>query len=96
MKFLVDAQLPRKVCSWLSDFGHEAKHTLDLPLKNKTADHQIIEIAVEEDHFFVGQDNDVVQRLGTQCYHNFPQASLKLSIPITGAVLILPIFILGN
>jgi len=33
MKFLVHAQLPRKVCSWLSDLGHEAKHTLDLPLK---------------------------------------------------------------
>ena len=33
MKFLVDAQLPRKVCSWLSGFGHEAKHTLDLLLK---------------------------------------------------------------
>ena len=47
MKFLVDAQLPRKVCSWLSDLGHEAKHTLDLPLKNKTTDHQITEIAVE-------------------------------------------------
>ena len=61
MKFLVDAQLPRKVCSWLSGFGHEAKHTLDLPLKNKTADHQIIEIAVEEDRIVVSKDNDFVQ-----------------------------------
>ena len=46
---------------WLSDFGHEAKHTLDLPLKNKTAHHQIIEIAVKEDRIVVSKDNDFVQ-----------------------------------
>jgi len=42
MRFLVDTQLPKKICSWLNDIGHEAKHTLDLFLKNKTPDHQII------------------------------------------------------
>ena len=61
MRFLVDAQLPVKLCSWLTELGHEAKHTLELPLKNKTPDHQIIEIAVKEDRFVVSKDSDFVQ-----------------------------------
>ncbi len=31
MKFLVDAQLPRRFATWLTDAGHDALHTLDLP-----------------------------------------------------------------
>jgi predicted nuclease of predicted toxin-antitoxin system len=31
MKFLVDAQLPRRFCGWLTEAGHDALHTLDLP-----------------------------------------------------------------
>jgi len=30
MKFLVDAQLPRCLCIWLRQQGHDAVHTLDL------------------------------------------------------------------
>ena len=33
MKFLIDAQLPRRFCSWLVAAGHDATHTLDLPPK---------------------------------------------------------------
>ncbi len=35
MKFLVDAQLPRRLIHRLRESGHEAKHTLDLPLGEK-------------------------------------------------------------
>lgn len=31
MKFLIDAQLPRRMALWLGETGHDAKHTLDLP-----------------------------------------------------------------
>jgi len=38
MKFLVDAQLPRRLAYRLQDAGHDAVHTLDLPLANRTPD----------------------------------------------------------
>ena len=44
----------------MTELGHEAKHTLDLPLNNKTPDHQVIYIAVKEDRF-VSKDSDFVQ-----------------------------------
>ena len=31
MKFLVDAQLPRRFANWLNEAGQDALHTLDLP-----------------------------------------------------------------
>ncbi|MBI3650965.1 MAG: DUF5615 family PIN-like protein [Acidobacteria bacterium] len=34
MKFLVDAQLPRRLANKLREFGHESLHTLDLPNGN--------------------------------------------------------------
>ncbi len=34
MKFLVDAQLPRRLCIWLRQQGHDAVHTLDLDSGN--------------------------------------------------------------
>ena len=41
MKFLVDAQLPRRLVYRLQEAGHEAIHTLDLPLGNRTPDRVI-------------------------------------------------------
>jgi predicted nuclease of predicted toxin-antitoxin system len=38
MNFLIDAQLPRRFVVWLREAGHDALHTLDLPLKNRTPD----------------------------------------------------------
>ncbi|MBT8421048.1 MAG: DUF5615 family PIN-like protein, partial [Gammaproteobacteria bacterium] len=34
MKFLVDAQLPRRLASWFSTQGFDAIHTLDMPKAN--------------------------------------------------------------
>ena len=36
MKFIVDAQLPRRLVNELAAAGHEVVHTLDLPLGNRT------------------------------------------------------------
>ncbi len=36
MKFLIDAQLPRRFAYGLEKAGVQAKHTLDLPQKNRT------------------------------------------------------------
>jgi len=61
MKFLVDAQLPRSLASWLNSMGHDASHTLDLPLQNKTSDQQIVEIAEREGRVVITKDHDFVQ-----------------------------------
>lgn len=61
MKFLVDAQLPRRMCSWLAAGGHDALHTLDLPLGNLTPDEALIEQADVEGRVLVTKDDDFVQ-----------------------------------
>lgn len=38
MKFIVDAQLPRKLSVYLNEKGYDSIHTLDLPKKNATPD----------------------------------------------------------
>lgn len=45
MKFLVDAQLPRRMCLWLAAAGHDARHSSELPMANRTPDADLIEIA---------------------------------------------------
>lgn len=61
MKFLVDAQLPRRFCTWLTEAGHDAIHTLDLPRGNRTSDAEVIEIADREKRVVVTKDDDFVQ-----------------------------------
>ena len=48
MKFLVDAQLPRRFASWLKEAGHDALHTLDLPKKNLTPDNELVAHAMQD------------------------------------------------
>ncbi len=61
MKFLIDAQLPRRFCSWLVVAGHDATHTLDLPQRNCTTDREILDIAEREERIVVTKDDDFVQ-----------------------------------
>ncbi|MDD5296805.1 MAG: DUF5615 family PIN-like protein [Rhodocyclaceae bacterium] len=61
MKFLVDAQLPRRFANWLKDAGHDALHTLDLPRKNLTPDSEVIARAMQEGRVVVSKDADFVQ-----------------------------------
>ena len=60
MKFLVDAQLPRRLASRFCEVGHEAIHTLDLPLGNRTSDAEINELSVREGYIVVTKDVDFV------------------------------------
>ena len=61
MKFLVDAQLPRRFASWLNEAGHDALHTLNLPKKNQTADNELIARAMQEERIVISKDADFVQ-----------------------------------
>ena len=60
MKFLVDAQLPRRLAAWLAAAGHDAIHTLDLPAGNRTPDAAICALADQEGRVVVTKDEDFV------------------------------------
>lgn len=61
MKFLVDAQLPLRLGRWLKERGHDALHTLELPLGNRTPDTGIVALAAHENRIVVTKDSDFVQ-----------------------------------
>jgi predicted nuclease of predicted toxin-antitoxin system len=61
MKFLVDAQLPRRFALWLTEAGHDALHTLDMPLMNRTPDQEIVARAMQDRRVVVTKDDDFVQ-----------------------------------
>jgi hypothetical protein len=44
MKFLIDAQLPRRLAHQLRAAGFETIHTLDLPQGNRTSDQALINL----------------------------------------------------
>lgn len=58
MKFLVDAQLPRRLSYFLQSMGEESVHTLDLPLGNVTKDSEIKQLADIEDRVVITKDLD--------------------------------------
>ena len=60
MKFLVDAQLPRRLADWLTQQGHDALHTLDLPRANRTPDAEVIGCADADGRAVVTKDADFV------------------------------------
>ncbi len=60
MKFLVDAQLPRRLARQIAALGHDALHTLDLPMANKTPDETIIQLAARDSRVVVTKDRDFV------------------------------------
>lgn len=60
MKFLVDAQLPLRMKSWLVRAKYDAIHTLDLPDGNQTTDERVIEVADHEGRVLVTKDADFV------------------------------------
>ena len=60
MKFIVDAQLPQRIATWLRSQGHDAIHTLELPDANRTADATITDLAERESRVVVTKDADFV------------------------------------
>jgi len=61
MKFLVDAQLPRRLAASIRAAGHDAIHTLDLPNGNRTSDSEINAISVRGVCVVVTKDSDFVE-----------------------------------
>lgn len=61
MKFIVDAQLPKRFSSLLNSLGADAIHTLDLPEKNSTGDDFIIKIAESEQRIVITKDSDFLR-----------------------------------
>lgn len=60
MRFLIDAQLPRRLALEFNALGAECIHTLDLPQRNRTADQYIAELATQEGRVVVTKDSDFV------------------------------------
>ncbi len=60
MKFLIDAQLPRRMVGWIASAGYDAVHTLDLPAGNRTNDTEVIKCADQEQRAVVTKDADFV------------------------------------
>ena len=67
MRFLVDAQLPRRMVAWLNNAGCDAVHTLDLPDRNRSTDDQIIEFAEQEQRIVVSKDAELRQLASAVC-----------------------------
>lgn len=61
MKFLVDAQLPKRLARLLQDQGYDAIHTQDLSLGNATPDADINLLSLEEERIVITKDADFVQ-----------------------------------
>ena len=58
MRFLVDTQLPKRLCRVLTEMGHDAVHVSDLPNGNRSTDAEVIAAADEEGRVLVSKDSD--------------------------------------
>ena len=58
MRFLIDAQLPRRLAKQLTNAGFEVTHTLDLPEGNRTTDNALIAFSLAEQAVVVTKDSD--------------------------------------
>ena len=61
MRFLIDAQLPRRLAHQLRLAGFETTHTLDLPQGNRTQDQALITFSLAEQCVVVTKDSDFVE-----------------------------------
>lgn len=59
MKFLIDAQLPPALASWLAEAGHDAVALREIGLRDAT-DRQICSFALENGYVVVTKDEDYV------------------------------------
>jgi len=63
IRFLVDAQLPKRLAIYLRGEGYDAVHTLELPDRNRTKDSEINRISVEEGRVVVSKDEDFFESI---------------------------------
>lgn len=76
MRFLVDAQLPRRMAGWLTTAGCDALHTLDLVDGNKTTDQVVAEQADRDQRVVITKDADFVD---SHLLHGRPAKLLLIS-----------------
>ncbi len=62
MRFIIDAHLPKKLSTFLSEKGFDAIHTLDFPNKNATKDAEINELSLKENRIVISKDSDFYNR----------------------------------
>jgi predicted nuclease of predicted toxin-antitoxin system len=60
VRFVVDAQLPRRVADFLARLGHDVLHTLDLPEANRTSDSRLCELSESDHRVLISKDADFV------------------------------------
>lgn len=58
MTIIIDAHLPRALCKYFRNLGHQVFHTTDLPRGNATSDIWIAEDAANRDAVVISKDND--------------------------------------
>jgi predicted nuclease of predicted toxin-antitoxin system len=76
VRFLIDAQLPRRAAGWLTAAGCDAVHTLDLPDGSRTTDTRIIDLADGDQRVVVSKDEDFVN---SHVLHGRPAKLLLVS-----------------
>jgi len=80
MRFLVDAHLPRRLSLLLRNGDHDALHTLDLALKNRTPDEVINQISLTDERVVITKDADFVDS------HLINKRPYKLLLVSTGNI----------
>lgn len=88
MKFLIDAQLLPVLKFVFQASGHEAIHSLDLPLKNATPDAVIRDVAKAEAYVVVTKDTDFYYS------HLLTGSPAKLVLIRTGNIQVKPLKVL--
>ena len=58
MKFLIDAQLPKSLATFLRGKGFDVIHTLELPDKNSTTDSAINLLSIQDQRIVISKDAD--------------------------------------
>lgn len=76
MRFLVDAQLPRRMAERFAAAGCDARHTLDQPAGNASTDAEICDVADEQRRIVVTKDADFVD---SHLLHGRPARLLLIS-----------------
>ncbi len=61
MKFLIDAQLPRRLARFLQNAGYDAIHTRDLPQENATPDSDLNALSMQDQRVLITKDADFVE-----------------------------------
>ncbi|MDF7817465.1 DUF5615 family PIN-like protein [Runella sp. MFBS21] len=76
MKFLVDAQLPFLLATWIKEKGFDTIHTEDLPFKDETGDTEIRKVADQQGRIVITKDSDFYDSF---LIHQSPKQLLLIS-----------------